>query len=574
MPPLHDIAHLSHVELRTPVLDDSVAFFTDYLGLTETGRDGDSVYLRAWDDYERTTVKLTAHATSGVGRTHLRAASPEALQRRVAAIDAAGRGTGWVDGDPGHGPTYLFTDPDGHELGIYHETEWYTPPAELAPALKNQAQATPSHGVPVRRLDHVNWLGVEPVVDRDFFRDTLGALVTEQIVLDDGTIAGSWTTFTNKGYDAVWTRDRTGTAGPPAPHRLRRGHPGGHPARRRPGPGAGGAHRDRAAQARHPADLLPLRLRARRQPHRAVQRRRPVGAGPRLAAGRLDRGRTGQGPGLGPADHRDLPHPRDAADHPAHGHHPVTTRIAVLGLGEAGSEIARDLVTAGAQVSGYDPKGITVPGVVARADEADAVADAQVVLSANSSHDALPALTNALPRLRPGTVWADLNTAAPAVKQQLVRAADHAQVVDVALMSPVPGKGLRTPMLVSGDGAQRYADLLGALGADVTVQPGPAGEAISRKLLRSVFYKGLAAAVVEALQAADAAGCGPWLRENISAELTSFDPTTIDRLVEGTHRHARRRTDEMTAAREQLLALGVEPRVATAARDLLAGLSG
>ena len=39
------------------------------------------------------------------------------------------------------------------------------------------------------------------------------------------------------------------------------------------------------------------------------------------------------------------------------GERPVTLRIAVLGLGEAGSEIGRDLVAAGADVRGYDPKG-------------------------------------------------------------------------------------------------------------------------------------------------------------------------------------------------------------------------
>ncbi|OMQ14447.1 6-phosphogluconate dehydrogenase, partial [Modestobacter sp. VKM Ac-2676] len=170
-------------------------------------------------------------------------------------------------------------------------------------------------------------------------------------------------------------------------------------------------------------------------------------------------------------------------------------------------------------------------------------------------------------------VWADLNTAAPGVKVALAEAAGAAaDVVDVALMAPVPGKGLRTPMLVSGPAAQRYAKLMGGFGAQVTVQPGPVGEAISRKLLRSVFYKGLAAAVVEALAAADAAGCGDWLRDNISAELAGFDEQTIDRLVDGTHKHARRRADEMAAATEQLTGLGVQPRVAAAARDLLGEL--
>jgi 3-hydroxyisobutyrate dehydrogenase-like beta-hydroxyacid dehydrogenase len=209
-----------------------------------------------------------------------------------------------------------------------------------------------------------------------------------------------------------------------------------------------------------------------------------------------------------------------------------------------------------------------------RASEAEAVADADLVLSVNSSHDAMTALVNALPALRPGTVWADLNTAAPAVKAALAETAGErgVPVVDVALMSPVPGKGLRTPMLASGEAVDRYRELLTPLGAEVTVQPGPAGEAISRKLLRSVFYKGLAAAVVEALTAAEAAGCADWLRGNISAELAGFDGRTIDRLVDGTRQHARRRADEMAAATEQLHDLGVPARIAPAARDLLVAL--
>jgi len=245
--------------------------------------------------------------------------------------------------------------------------------------------------------------------------------------------------------------------------------------------------------------------------------------------------------------------------------------IAVLGLGEAGSEIARDLAVAGADVRGYDPKVAEMPGVAPRTCEADAVRDAGLVLSVNSGHDAATALANALSALRPGTVWADLNTATPGVKAALVAqlTGREVPVADVALLAPVPGKGLLTPMLVSGAGAQRYAELLSALGAQVEILPGPAGAAISRKLLRSVFYKGLAAAVVEALAAARAAGCEQWLAANISSELTAFDEQTIVRLVDGTHRHARRRADEMTAAADQLAELGVPPRVAAAARDLL-----
>ncbi len=159
----------------------------------------------------------------------------------------------------------------------------------------------------------------------------------------------------------------------------------------------------------------------------------------------------------------------------------MTARIAVLGLGEAGSEIARDLVAAGADVRGYDPRPVTVDGVDRRAGEAGAVADAELVLSVNSSHDAMTALGNALPALRPGTLWADLNTASPGLKAALAGRAGERDVpvVDVALMAPVPGEGLRTPMLVSGEAAARFAELLAPLGARVTVQEGPARAAIA-----------------------------------------------------------------------------------------------
>ena len=212
-PPRHDVAHLGHVELLTPKLCESLWFFEDILGLTETCREGNSVYLRTWDDYEHHTVKLTAHETSGIRRVALRASSQAALERRVAAIEAAGLGIGWKDGGPGLGPTYLFRDPDGHELELYWETEWYTPPDELKPSLKNQAQAYPGRGVCVRRLDHVNYLAREVPPSGDFARDVLGGRVTEQIMLDDGTISAQWLHFTNKGYDLVYTRDWTGSTG-------------------------------------------------------------------------------------------------------------------------------------------------------------------------------------------------------------------------------------------------------------------------------------------------------------------------------------------------------------------------
>jgi catechol 2,3-dioxygenase len=213
-PPLHDIAHIGYFELLTPEPERSLWFFTQVLGLTEVSREGSSVYLRTWDDYERHTLKLTAHDTSGIRRVGLRAESQAALDRRVAAIEASGFGIGWKDGDPGIGATYVFRDPDGHELELYWESQWYEPPSDdLRPALKNQAQAYPARGVSVRRLDHVNYLAADVAPSGAFVRDVLGARVTEQIMLDNGTLSGQWLHFASKSYDLVYAQDWTGSHG-------------------------------------------------------------------------------------------------------------------------------------------------------------------------------------------------------------------------------------------------------------------------------------------------------------------------------------------------------------------------
>ena len=77
-----DVAHLGHLEMLTPKPEESLAFFVNVLGMTESGREGDSVYLRAWDDYERHTLKLTASKLPGMGHVAFRARSPQALERR------------------------------------------------------------------------------------------------------------------------------------------------------------------------------------------------------------------------------------------------------------------------------------------------------------------------------------------------------------------------------------------------------------------------------------------------------------------------------------------------------------
>ncbi|SMC40644.1 VOC family protein [Rhizobium sp. RU36D] len=212
--PCYDVAHLGHVEVLTNKFDESLDFFTRVYGLKESGRDENSAYLRAWDDYEFHTLKLTRSDTTGVGHIGYRVSSPQALERRVKAIEASRfKVIGWVDGDMGHGKAFRFEDPFGHVFELYWDTNRYVPPAEDKPALKNMSSRFHAQGASPRRLDHLNLLSSDVTEFRDFMVTCLGSRVTEQIQLDNGRLGGCWFTVNNKTYDLACTEEHGGGSG-------------------------------------------------------------------------------------------------------------------------------------------------------------------------------------------------------------------------------------------------------------------------------------------------------------------------------------------------------------------------
>ncbi len=106
--PIRDVAQLGHFEILSPKPEESVWFFREILGMEETDRQGQSVYMRAWGDHDHCTLKITEAKQAGLGHVGLRTWTPQALDRRVEAIKAGGWGKGWIDGDIGHGRAYQF----------------------------------------------------------------------------------------------------------------------------------------------------------------------------------------------------------------------------------------------------------------------------------------------------------------------------------------------------------------------------------------------------------------------------------------------------------------------------------
>jgi 3-hydroxyisobutyrate dehydrogenase-like beta-hydroxyacid dehydrogenase len=235
-------------------------------------------------------------------------------------------------------------------------------------------------------------------------------------------------------------------------------------------------------------------------------------------------------------------------------------KVAVLGLGEAGSLLAADLVLCGDDVAGYDPATtLSIEGVTRHESAASAVTGCGLVLAVTHATHAANLLDAVLEDLSTGAIYADLSTGSPGLKERLaaVTASRSSRFVDVALMAPVPGRGLGVPALAAGEGAVEFAQLINERGGEVTVVGETAGAAAARKLLRSVVMKGLAALLIESTEAAERYGQGDWFWNHLVEQFGAIDETLLQRLRRATSTHAGRRVEEMEAARALLTELGV-----------------
>lgn len=208
----HDIAHLARVEVLTPDPAGTEWFFTQLLGMYVTNREGQSVYLRGYEDPYQWSLKITEAPEAGLKHAALRAESPEALERRVKSLKDANVDGSWGENEFGYGKTFSFQTPDGHNLDLVWEVEKYKAPAELRSKILTRPSRKPLQGLPVKRLDHMNLLchDVEPT--RELFERNLGYRTTETVI-DQGVQIGAWLSTNILGHEIATMRDAFGGRG-------------------------------------------------------------------------------------------------------------------------------------------------------------------------------------------------------------------------------------------------------------------------------------------------------------------------------------------------------------------------
>lgn len=206
------VHNLHHVEVFTPKPNESLDFFTRVLGLHETHREGQSVYLRGAGEWARYSTILTEAPKPGLGHMAWQVAEPDQVQGWARRLKKAGvehkletGGTSFAQGD-----TVSFTGPFGHRTQLFYDFERYEPADPSA--LLSQPVKFPTPGVGARRLDHLNITAGNVDEARDWYTDVLGFKLREAARTPEGDI-GVWMSVTSQVHDLAIMRDGMGERG-------------------------------------------------------------------------------------------------------------------------------------------------------------------------------------------------------------------------------------------------------------------------------------------------------------------------------------------------------------------------
>ena len=246
-------------------------------------------------------------------------------------------------------------------------------------------------------------------------------------------------------------------------------------------------------------------------------------------------------------------------------------RYGIIGFGEVGGIFARDLAARGAAVGAFD----VAPPAQARTEAAGwaassahgAARGAGVVVVSVTAGSALDAMRSLRGGLGHAPFVLDVNSISPATKQEAARIVEAAggRYVEAAVMTSVPPKGLRSPMLLGGPHVAAFMAAVAPLGMDLTDYAPDIGRASSVKMCRSVMIKGLEALTTECLLAARHYGVEADVLRTLGDTLPHPDwPGLARYVISRALIHGKRRAEEMREVARTVEDAGLEPLLSQA----------
>jgi 3-hydroxyisobutyrate dehydrogenase-like beta-hydroxyacid dehydrogenase len=250
-----------------------------------------------------------------------------------------------------------------------------------------------------------------------------------------------------------------------------------------------------------------------------------------------------------------------------------TVRVALIGYGEVGRILAEDLRARGTSVAAFDLKFAADAGAPMRShaqqhgvrlteSHADAVRDAELVISAVTASQAVAVARVCAAGIAHSAFFLDFNSASPGAKIEAAGIVNGAggRYVEGAVMTSVPPHRIKVPLLLGGPDAAALEPTLNALGFAAKVHSAELGVASATKMCRSVMIKGLEAMVIEAFTTARHYG----VEDAVLASLQETFPGIawekqgaylFQRVIE----HGRRRSEEVREVAVTVREAGLEP---------------
>lgn len=264
-------------------------------------------------------------------------------------------------------------------------------------------------------------------------------------------------------------------------------------------------------------------------------------------------------------------------------------KLGFIGFGEVGFEMAKGYRKEGMEgILAYDVmQGHAVYGPLVKervensevslvATPEEVLHNVDVVIVAVPGDKALQTAQGLKPFLQQDTIYVDVSASSPEVKRAIWGEIQGCGVsfVDGAMLGPLPVYQHKVPTLISGNGSDKFFEMMRPYNMDLEKVSDIPGEATGIKLIRSIFMKGLPALFVEVLEAASIMKVDHLVLKSLATTMNACPfEQTFNRLVTGSAIHAERRAHEMENVIAMLSSINVKPTMSQATCERLSWLA-
>ncbi|HBI03775.1 MAG TPA: catechol 2,3-dioxygenase [Paenibacillaceae bacterium] len=194
------IMRLGRVQLRVPNWEKSVHYYKNVIGLIETARDENHVYLKCWDEHDHHSVILEKADTAGLDHLAFKCETAEDLdiyERKLVdygvAVERIPAGYRIAEGE-----ILRFRVPTGQTVELYYEIDVV---GNGLPLVNPDPWPDGLVGIAAPRLDHLLIAGDDVEGTTQLFQDVFDFHMAEKLIAPDGSYIATWLFTTNTPHD-------------------------------------------------------------------------------------------------------------------------------------------------------------------------------------------------------------------------------------------------------------------------------------------------------------------------------------------------------------------------------------